>query len=94
MDTATHRAAALDHLDAIAAYSECLTVEWSKTKPDATEVKYLTTSISRGLDLARIHAELHTGAQLERIANALEDRPSALPTLAELAELAEGRRVR
>lgn len=69
----THSQTALDHLAAVQAHSDNLRDEWQKNRPDANDIKYLTASIGRGLKMAEIHAALNVGAQLERIANRLED---------------------
>lgn len=67
-----HRDVALDCLAGVHAYSDSLREEWAKDRPNSSDARYLNSSISRGLKLAEIHALLHTGAQLERIANALD----------------------
>jgi hypothetical protein len=71
-----HRQAALDHLAAVQAHADNLRDEWQADRPNATDVKYLTASIGRGLKLAEIHASLEIGAQLARIADRLTDDDS------------------
>lgn len=88
MNTNSHKSKALDHLSAVQEHSIRLTDEWNAARPDAANVKYLTASIGRGLKLAEIHATLHIGAQLERLADRLADddvldflRPADRPSM-------------
>lgn len=73
MTTPRHRHHALNHLEAVEAYAENLREEYRKPRPDLDEVRYLNAAIGRGLKLAEVHAALHTGTQLERIADRLAD---------------------
>lgn len=93
-----HQATALDHLAAVAAYSDSLRDEWEKDRPDRADVQYLTAAIGRGLKLAEIHASLNIGAQLDRIVQRLDAAAATWPDVsnsdgaASFADLARGHR--
>lgn len=63
---------ARDHVASATVARDLLREELAKTHPQAHTVNVLRDDVRHAVKLAEVHAELNTGAQLERIANALE----------------------